>query len=166
MSLLNKGGEGLRPAIRSPQNFVAGAFLVLAAAFVVFMLSGLPQGTLRAMGPAMVPRWTAIGIGLGGAVLVVLSFLKEGEALERWQLRGPFFVLASLILFAVTIRSVGFLVAAPLAMFTAGFGSREVRPIELAIFTVAMTVFCAVVFRVVLNQPLPMLILPALSIQF
>ncbi|MBS7543274.1 tripartite tricarboxylate transporter TctB family protein [Ancylobacter oerskovii] len=156
----------MHPVIRSPQNFVAGAFLIVAAAFVVWMLSGLSQGTLRTMGPAMVPRWTAVGIGLGGAVLVVLSFLKEGEALERWHLRGPIFVLASLVIFAATIRSVGFLVAAPLSMLTAGFGSREVRPLELVIFTVAMTVFCAVVFRVLLNQPLPMLVLPALSIQF
>ncbi|GLK85642.1 tripartite tricarboxylate transporter TctB family protein [Ancylobacter defluvii] len=166
MSLLKRDAQGPHPAIRSPQNFVAGAFLIVAAAFVVWMLSGLPQGTLRTMGPAMVPRWTAIGIGIGGAVLVVLSFVKEGEALERWQLRGPIFVLASLVIFAAMIRSVGFLVAAPLSMLVAGFGSREVRPVELAIFTVVMTVFCAVVFRGLLNQPLPMLILPALSIQF
>ncbi len=130
--------SGLR--LRSPQNLVAGLILVAASAFVVWMLSGLSQGTMRTMGPAMLPRWTAIAIGIGGAVLVVLSAIREGDALERWHLRGPLFIVAALVVFAGTIRQPGFLVAAPLAMLLAGFGSREVRPRELLIFTVACSV--------------------------
>ena len=154
--------SGLR--LRSPQNLVAGLILVAASAFVVWMLSGLSQGTMRTMGPAMLPRWTAIAIGIGGAVLVVLSAIREGDALERWHLRGPLFIVAALVVFAGTIRQPGFLVAAPLAMLLAGFGSREVRPRELLIFTVSMTLACALLFRVALNQPLPMLVIPALSL--
>ncbi|MGH6780776.1 MAG: hypothetical protein ACREB5_01530, partial [Sphingomonadaceae bacterium] len=60
-------------AVRSPQNLVSGLILIAAAIFVVLMLGNLAQGTLRVIGPAMVPRWTAIAIGIGGAILVVLS---------------------------------------------------------------------------------------------
>jgi len=151
-------------ALRSPQNLVSGLILIAAAVFVVLMLGNLQQGTLRVIGPAMVPRWTAIAIGIGGAILVVLSFIEEGDALERWHLRGPAFVLAGIVLFAVTIRQPGFLVAGPLAMILAGFGSRDVRPRELIVFALVMTIACALLFRVALNQPLPMLVLPALSL--
>ncbi len=153
-------------AVRSPQNLVSGLILIAAAVFVVFMLDNLAQGTLRAIGPAMVPRWTAIAIGIGGAALVLWGFLEDGDALERWHLRGPVFVLAGIVFFAATIREPGFLVAAPLAMFVTGFGSREVRLRELVAFAVVMTVACAVLFRFALNQPIPMLVLPSLSINF
>jgi hypothetical protein len=155
-----------RSLVRSPQNLVSGLILIAASAFVVWMLSGLSQGTLRTMGPAMLPRWTAIAIGVCSSALVVLSFIKEGDALERWQMRGPLFVIAALIVFAATIREPGFLVAAPLAMLIAGFGSHEVRPRELVIFAIVMTIACAVMFRLVLNQPLPMLVIPTLSLNF
>lgn len=158
------GAGGLR--LRSPQNLVSGLILIAASAFVVWMLSGLSQGTMRVMGPAMLPRWTAIAIGLGGLVLVVLSAIRDGDALERWHLRGPVFIIAALVIFAGTIRQPGFLVAAPLAMLVAGFGSREVRPRELVIFAVVMTLACALLFRFALNQALPMLVIPALSLNF
>lgn len=157
-------GSGARQAVRSPQNLVSGLILIGAALFVVWMLGNLSQGTLRVMGPAMVPRWTAAAIGLFGAVLVVMGFTQEGDALERWHLRGPAFVLAGIVLFAATIRQPGFIVAAPLAMIVAGFGSREVRPRELVIFALVMTLACALLFRFALNQPIPMLVLPAFSI--
>lgn len=150
--------------VRSPQNLVAGLILIAASAFVVWMLSGLSQGTLRVMGPAMLPRWTAIAIGICGVALVVLSLIREGDALESWGLRGPLFIIAALVIFAATIRQPGFLVAGPLAMLVAGFGSTEVRPRELVVFSAAMTIGCALLFRVALNQPLPMLVVPALSL--
>jgi hypothetical protein len=155
-----------RGLVRSPQNLVSGLLLIAFAAFVVFMLSGLSQGTLRSIGPAAVPRWTALAIGAGGLALVVLGFVREGAPLERWQLRGPVLVVTAIVLFATLIRDPGFLVAGPVAMLVGGFASREVRPVELVIFTVSMTVFCALLFRVALNQPLPMLILPTLSINW
>ena len=71
---------------------------------------------------------------------------------------------AGIVLFAATIREPGFIVAAPLAMLVAGFGSREVRPRELVVFALAMTVACALLFRFALNQPIPMLVLPSFSI--
>jgi hypothetical protein len=57
--------------IRGPQNFVAGLTLIALAAFAIWATGNLAQGTLRAMGPAMLPRWLAIGVGLCGLALVV-----------------------------------------------------------------------------------------------
>jgi hypothetical protein len=71
-----------RGPIRGPQNLVAGLTLLALAAFAIWAISNLSQGTLRAMGPAMLPRWLAIGVGLCGLALVASAFLKVGETLK------------------------------------------------------------------------------------
>jgi len=155
----------MRGLIRAPQNFLSGLALIALAAFAVWAVRNLSQGTLTSIGPAMLPRWVAVGVGLCGAILVVASFFEEGEPLERWSVRGPLFVCLGMLAFAIGIGSFGFLVAAPVAMVICGFGSNEVRWKELLIFALALTAFCIGLFRYALNQPIPVLILPGFSIE-
>src|SRR5829696_7026793 len=96
------------PAIRAPQSLAGGVVLIALAVLALWLTRDLDQGTLNAMGPAMLPRWLAIGVGLSGLALVVFGFLKEGDALERWSLRGPVFVIGAILAFAVTIRPFSF----------------------------------------------------------
>ena len=153
-----------RGLIRGPQNFVSGVALVALALFAIYLVKDLPQGTLRAMGPAMLPRWLAIGVGLCGAALAVIGLLRDGEGLEKWQFRGPIFVAIGIVAFAITIRLFGLVVAGPLALIIGGFGTDETRPKELVIFAIIMTAFCIGLFRYALNQPMPILIVPGTSI--
>ncbi|HKH33553.1 MAG TPA: tripartite tricarboxylate transporter TctB family protein, partial [Beijerinckiaceae bacterium] len=129
-----------------------------------WLLSDLPQGTLRAMGPAMLPRWLAIGVGLCGLALVVFGIIRDGDPLEKWTFRGPIFVAIGIVAFAFTIRLFGLVVAGPLALIIGGFASDETRPTELVIFAAIMTAFCIGLFRYMLNQPMPILIIPGTSI--
>jgi hypothetical protein len=155
----------MRGLIRAPQNFISGLALIAIAAFAVWALRNLSQGTLTSIGPAMLPRWVAVGIGSCGVVLVIASLLRKGTPLEPWHMRGPFFVCMGMVAFAVCIEFIGFLVAAPLAMIICGFGSNEVRWKELLVLALALTLFCVGLFRYALNQPIPVLILPGLSIE-
>jgi hypothetical protein len=155
-----------RWSIRSPQAFVAGLTLVLLCVFALWLTSGLPQGTLRAMGPAMLPRWLAVGIGLCGLALIVASFARPGDGLERWSLRGPLFVLLAILAFAVTIRpfsigpiaipGLGLAVAGPLAIIIGGYATDEARPRELLILALTLTAFCMLLFGDLLNLPIPL----------
>src|ERR671911_2744566 len=127
--------------VRAPQSLIGGLLLIALSAFALYLTPGLDQGTLNAMGPAMLPRWLAIGVGLSGLALVVFGFLKEGDALERWSLRGPVFVIGAILAFAVTIRpfsfggvatpGLGLLVSGPLAIILGGVGPPPGRPPEL-----------------------------------
>ncbi len=150
--------------IRAPRNTVAGLALIGVAAFALWAVSDLSQGTLRAMGPAMLPRVVAIAIGVCGLIFVALGFLQKGESLAAWELRGPLIVGAGMVVFALTIRTLGFAVAAPLAMLIAGRGTTEARPKELVVFAVVMTAFCLLLFRYLLDQPIPVLIIPGTDI--
>src|SRR5919198_1803478 len=100
-----------RGLIGAPQDFAGGACLLAVALFALWASGDLESGTLRAIGPGMLPRAIAVLLGLAGAALVALSCLREGEALGRWPLRGPFFVTLGILAFAVTIRTAGLVVA-------------------------------------------------------
>ncbi|QRM28708.1 tripartite tricarboxylate transporter TctB family protein [Microvirga sp. VF16] len=167
MSVLHEGSEPPRHRgpVRAPQSLAGGLLLIALAALALWLTRDLDQGTLNAMGPAMLPRWLAIGVGLSGLALVVTAFLKDGDLLERWSLRGPVFVIGAILAFALTIRGysfgslvipgLGLLVAGPLAIILGGFATPEARLRDLLILALSLTPFCMVLFGDLLNLPIP-----------
>jgi hypothetical protein len=159
----------VRPArdgpVRSPQGLVAGLTLVALAALALWLTRDLDQGTLNAMGPAMLPRWLAMAVGVSGLALLVFAFIKQGDALERWSLRDPVFVIGAILAFAITIRpfsfgllvvpGLGMVVAGPLAIIIGGFATPEARLRDLVILSLSLTPFCMVLFGDLLNLPIP-----------
>ncbi|HYG67506.1 MAG TPA: tripartite tricarboxylate transporter TctB family protein [Anaeromyxobacteraceae bacterium] len=150
--------------IRGPQDLAAGLALVVLALFALWATSDLDAGTLRAMGPAMLPRATAVLLGTCGLVLVVLGFVKRGEPAAAPTWRAPLFIVLAVVGFALTIRSVGLVVAGPLVAIVSGGASPETRPKELVVFAIVMTAFCVGLFRYALGLPIPILILPGVTI--
>src|SRR5689334_5828225 len=110
MSILDEsnGPPQRHGPVRAPQSLAGGLVLLALAALALWLTRDLDQGTLNAMGPAMLPRWLAVGVGLSGLALLAMAFLKEGDLLERWSLRGPVFVIGAIVAFAVTIRPFAF----------------------------------------------------------
>jgi hypothetical protein len=146
-----KSGRGI------PQDVGAGVFLMLIALFFIWQAWELPLGRLRAMGPGMLPMSIAVILGVGGFLLAVMALFKGGERLSTPHVRGLFFVLGGLILFGITVRWLGLIVAGPLSMMFASFATAEVRPVEAAIFAVVMTAFCIGLFKFLLGLPIPII---------
>ena len=167
MSLSHEGSglPGPRGPIRAPQSLAGGILLMALAALAVWLTRDLDQGTLNAMGPAMLPRWLAMAVGLSGPALLAFAFIKQGDVLERWSLRGPVFVIGAILAFAVTIRpfsfgplampGLGMVVAGPLAIIIGGFATPEARLRDLVILALSLTPFCMVLFGDLLNLPIP-----------
>jgi putative tricarboxylic transport membrane protein len=143
---------------------VAGSSLVALALFAFWAASDLDAGTLRAMGPGMLPRATAAFVGLAGLVLVGTGLFSAGPPLDRPSVRAPLLICLAIVLFALTIRTVGLAVAGPLVAIVGGAASEETRPKELVVFAAVITAFCVVLFRYVLGLPIPILILPGLYV--
>ena len=151
--------------MRAPQNVIAGIALLALAGLAAWLLSGLSQGTLRSIGPALLPRALAVGVALCGVALVVAGLSRRGEAMEGWTVRGPLFIVLAVTAFALTIRPVqigpvttpglGLVAAGPLAIFISGLASPEARFRELLILALSLTAFCMVLFGDALNLPIP-----------
>ena len=158
--------------VRAPQALVAGLGLVALGAFGVWAAGDLEQGSLRAIGPGLLPHWLAIGVGSCGLALVAAGFLHEGAPLPAASWRGLIVALA-LLAFAVTIRPVpigafttpglGLVVAGPLAVIIGGHASPEARLGELLALAALLTAGCMVLFGDLLNLPIP--IYPAAMVE-
>lgn len=155
-----------RIRVRAPKRFYGGLVLIGLCLFVFWAVSGMPAGTPRMMGPAMFPKALAAMIGASGAVLVYLSLRYDGEPLERFAIRGPIFVTLSILLFALTIRTMGMAVAGMLALTLSGFASPEARPRDIVVFAAVMTVLSVVLFRYLLGMSVPVLRIPGTGIAF
>jgi hypothetical protein len=159
------GGSSGHGPVRAPQSLVGGILLIGIGILALWLTSDLSQGTLNAMGPAMMPRWLAVCVGLSGLALLAVAFFGSGETLERWSLRGPFFVAVAIVAFAVTIRpfsfgaltipGLGLMVAGPLAILIGGYATPEARLKDLIVLALSLTPFCIVLFGDLLNLPIP-----------
>lgn len=150
--------------VRSPQDLLAGLVLLAVALFALWASGNLSQGRLGAVGPGMMPRGTAVLVGVVGALIAVSALVAPGPSLRRWSLRGPFFVCLALVAFAVTIRWMGLLVAGPLVAIVSSAASPETRIKEILIFGIAVTLFSIALFKYVLNLPIPVLVIPGVIV--
>ena len=157
---VGSGVVGRRCTIRSPQNFMAGAALVVLAAIAVWASADLAEGRFFAVGPALLPRAVATLLALIGAGLIAGALIKEGDALGRWSLRGPLFIFISVIAFALSIRTVGLAVAGPVVAVISGAASPETKPREILLFALVVTALSIGLFRYLLHLPIPILIIP------
>lgn len=167
-SPVNGGYFPLR--IRGPRDFYGGLALVALALFALWAGSDLAGMRGFSFGPGTTPRlfaWLLIGIG---AVIAVSGLFVDGPPLESYAMRGPAYVLCAIVVFAVTIRGyrftffgagvripeLGLVAATFLAFMIAVMGGRQIRWIESLIAAVAMTAFCVVLFRYLLQLPFPL----------
>jgi putative tricarboxylic transport membrane protein len=142
--------------IKGQQDFFGGLFIVALAVFALAFSRELPVGTLGGMGPGMMPRSVSYLLGALGLLLVVSSFMDRGEKLSAWSIRGTFFVLAAILIFAYSVRPLGISVAAPLCIMVGACASDETRWGETILFSVIMTAFCIGLFKYALNLPIPL----------
>jgi hypothetical protein len=94
-------------------------------------------------------------LGILGVVLGAGAFIGNGAAMDRWQLRGPLFVLGAAVAFALLVRPLGLTAAVPAAMIIAAFASDESTWRETLVFAVLMTIGCLLLFKTLLGLPIP-----------
>jgi hypothetical protein len=162
--------------VRSPLDFAGGLFLLGLALLGFGGAFDLPFGTLSGIGSGLVPKVVATLVGAFGVLLMCQGLIWQGDHLERWHARGPVFVLGAVLLFAVVIRGstltlggfagiptlasarvppLGLVVAGPLAILFSSLASKETRIIEVLIFSVVMTLFSGLLFKELLQLPIP-----------
>lgn len=142
--------------IRSAQDYVGGVVLMAVALFALWAGSDLQGMRGFSFGAGTAPR-------MFGGLLVALSagialtgLLTEGAPLAHYAWRGPLFVMAAILFFALAIRPLGLVVTAFISFMVAATGSNETRWLEAAIVGACLTLGCAILFPYVLGLPMPM----------
>lgn len=154
--------------IGHPKNFWGGMlFIVLGLTFAVIargvpglsFLPGYAMGTPARMGPGFFPFYL-------GVILTVLGFMIASTGLrvherdpghvDRFHWKPIFYVLASIVLFGILLKTIGMLLAGILLVVGASLGSHEFRLKPVLILAVALVIFCALVFVVGLKLPIPL----------
>ena len=147
----NRGG-----AIKSPQDFVGG--IALLAITVVAYVAMSKLGSMRgfSFGAGTVPRLFCMLLGLLSLLIIVSSFTTRGPKLENVPWRGPVFILASVVFFGLSIRTLGLAVTGVITVLLSGLAVEDFKLGEGLIFAVAITAFCAFLFPFALGQPIPL----------
>jgi putative tricarboxylic transport membrane protein len=144
-------GSGL---IRSPREFYGGLLLAAVAAFALWASRDLGGMKQFAFGPGTAPSLFAYILLALGAAVAVVGLVTDGPAIERFHLRGPLFVTLSVLIFALTVRSMGLAISSFLSICAAAGATPDAQPIETVIWAVVLTAFCCFLFPYALNLPM------------
>jgi putative tricarboxylic transport membrane protein len=153
MSEQSGTSAGRRHFIRNPQDFYGGLALVALALFAFWASGDLPGMRGFSFGPGTAPRLFAGVLLTFGAVITAMAFFTDGKPLERYAIRGPFWITISILFFAFTVRTLGLVIATFVSFVISGAGSAETRWVENILAGIFMTAFAVVLFVYLLNLP-------------
>ena len=142
--------------IRAPQDYVGGIVLMALALLALWASSDLQGMRGFSFGAGTAPRMFGVLLVALGAGIAVMGLFTEGPELAHYSWRGPLFVCAAIIFFALAIRPLGLVVSAFASFLIAALGSYETRWIEAIIVGACLTLACALLFPYVLGLPMPM----------
>lgn len=154
----------LRWPVRDPRDYYGGLVLFGLALFMLWAGSDLPGMRGFAFGPGTGPRIFASVLACLSLIVMIVGMFSQGPGLERYAWRGPLFITLGTLLFAVTIRQFGLIIASYLSIVTVALGSTEMRWVETLIWAAVLTAFCVLVFPIALSLPLQLWPSPTLSL--
>lgn len=144
--------------LRNPRDFWAGVLFIAAGLAAVVFARKHPFGTTAAMGPGYFPT-------VLGGLLVFLGVVAAGrslrptraeEAMSPARARPLVLVLASIVVFGVTLPTLGLVMASMLLVVVSRAATPGFRAVEVLVFGAALTVFCTAVFVWGLKMPMPL----------
>jgi hypothetical protein len=145
---------GVLGAPGSPRDYFGGAALIALGIFAFEASRDLPGMRGFAFGPGTAPRMFSVVLGLLGLAVSTTGLLTKGPGIDRFYLRGPFFVTLSVILFAWLVRPLGLVIASFLSICAAAGATPEARVLETIIWGAFLTLFCCLLFPYALNLPM------------
>lgn len=142
--------------VRSAQDYVGGIVLMALGLFALWASSDLQGMHGFSFGAGTAPRMFGVLLVALSAAIALTGLLSEGAGLSHYAWRGPLFVMASILFFALAIRPLGLVVSAFTSFLIAAMGTHETRWTETVIVGASLTLGCALLFPYVLGLPMPM----------
>ena len=88
------------------------------------------------------------------AALETLVIIGSRSWSSRYAPRGPVFITAATLIFAVTVRPLGLVISSYISLVVSAYATEEIRWVETIIWAAVLTLFCSLLFPWGLNLPL------------
>ncbi len=135
-------------------NVVCGAFFIFAGLIFGQQALSVELGSWLRIGPGGLPMvLSALLILLGAIILLTALKTSSDEGIGVLPWRGMFFILVAPIIFGLTIRPLGFVVAVFITSLFASFASVKMKPLWAVALAAGLTVFSVLVFSYGLGLP-------------
>lgn len=141
--------------VRSPQDVVGGLALVVLAAVAWDQAADLAYGRAAKMGPGYFPTMLSAMIAAFGVIIAGFGLRQDGPPLQSWALRRIVPVMVGIVWFALTVRSLGLVVAGSGLVLISSVAAPDFHWRGTLIFGSVVVAFAAVLFPVLLGLPLP-----------
>lgn len=150
--LLGDNRVGANMAVNS-KDFLAGLIFIGIGLLFALGTIELEMGTPLKLGPGAFPLMLAGVLILLGAVIVIQALRHPTDHVMVIPWRGTPLILLAPIVFGLTVRGLGLLIAVALVVLISAYASRRMS-LKLAMaLTVGLTAFCILVFNVGLGLP-------------
>lgn len=138
---------------RTNKDFWSGLLLLGFGVAGFYMALDYPFGSALRMGPGYFPRVLA-GIMIAFGLFVMIRGIQSGEKVRGvWGWKPLAYITVSLVLFGWIMDRFGMIPALLVMFFVSALGGHEFKFKEVAILTVAMSVFAVAVFVYGLGLP-------------
>ena len=141
--------------VKSPQDLGAGLVFTAIGLAGVYFARHLALGSTLRIGPGYFPTLLSCLIVGIGVILMMRALVIEGPAIGRISLRPLLFIVATILVFAVGIETIGLIASSLLVTLVAAYARRAVNLTETALLGAGLAAFVVIAFVYGLSQPLP-----------
>ena len=140
---------------RDYRDMIGGSVLIVIGLWAAVQAwFDYPLGSVSHMGPGMFPAGVGVLLALTGVLVFVPALFRAGPALAKPDYRAFFFVLLSLVLFALTVDTFGLIPATAVLTVAAVLADNKVGIIGTIVLTAVLSTIAILVFSVGLGIPL------------
>jgi hypothetical protein len=125
---------------------VLAGILLLASGLLGLWFDDYRLGSAARMGPGYMPMLVFGGLALTGAVVALKGVAIPGPQVERLAVLATIWILASLLVFAFAIETLGLVSATALMVIVASMAGHVGRPLRIVALAAGLALFSVAVF--------------------
>ena len=143
--------------LKNPKDFWSGVmFAVIGFAFaIVVKVYDYPMGTASRMGAGYFPFVLGNVMGVLGLIIIAQALLSSGARIGKFAWQPLIWVLSGFVIFGLTAKLVGLVIAIVLLVVISSFGGHEHKWKEAFISSAVLAVCSVAVFVYGLKLPFP-----------
>lgn len=143
--------------LKNPKDFWSGVmFAAIGFAFAIIVkVYDYPMGTAARMGPGYFPFVLGSLMGILGLIIVAESLVTAGGPVSKFAWRPLIWVLGAFVIFGLTAKLVGLVIAICLLVMISAYGGHEHKWKEAIISSIILAAASVGVFVYGLKLPFP-----------